>query len=102
MNILPFKLTDEVAENFMRKKGIDKKMKTWIQNIRIWMSKDLITLILTNHRENLDQLNQFLKYYTENRAERPWIFEKTLDEASYLNLSYEELNYYKKVGLKEI
>lgn len=101
LNLRPFDNADEMAESFMSNKGIDKKIRGWLQNIRLWYAKDFLRLVLENHLENLLALNRQLREYTQGK-DRFWIFEGSFDESRGLDLTFEERTYYKRVGLKEI
>ena len=100
LNIKPFDYTDDIAEEFMKSKGIDKKIKTWMQNIKLWYSKELLPLILDSYASNLTKLNAFLREHTQNK-DRPWIYSATFEDEGF-SASYEESMYYKRVSLREI
>mmetsp|Transcript_10550 Transcript_10550/g.10556 ORF Transcript_10550/g.10556 Transcript_10550/m.10556 type:complete len:166 (-) Transcript_10550:343-840(-) len=72
-----------------------------MQNIRLWYSKDFLRLVLESHLENLLALNKQLREFTQGK-DRYWIFEGSFDESRGLDLTFEERNYYKRVGLREI
>lgn len=100
LNIRPFDYTDNIAEEFMKSKGLDKKIKSWMQNIRLWYSKEFLPLILENYTSNLNRLNSLLREHTRNK-ERPWIYSGTFEDEG-LSVSYEETMYYQRVSLRDI
>ncbi|CAG9314468.1 unnamed protein product [Blepharisma stoltei] len=101
LNLRAFDSVDDLAESFLANKGLDKKIRTWMQNIRLWYSKDFLRLVLESHLENLLALNKQLREFTQGK-DRYWIFEGSFDESRGLDLTFEERNYYKRVGLREI
>ena len=88
LNIKSFDYADDIAEVFMKNKGIDKKIKTWIQNVRLWYSKDFLPLILENYTNNLTKLNSLLREHTQGK-DRPWIYAGTFEDEGFTT-SYEE------------
>lgn len=100
LNLKPFDSFDDLAEDFMKTLGIDKQIKRWIQNIRLWYSKQFLPLILENYSTNITRLNALLREYTQMK-DRPWIYSGTFDDEGS-QVSYDESMYYKRVSLKEI
>jgi len=100
LNLKPFDYVDDIAEEFMKSKGLDKKIKGWIQNIKLWYSKEFLPLILENYTSNLTRLNALLREHTQGK-ERPWIYMGTFEDEGFTT-SYEESMYYKRASLRDI
>ena len=99
-NLKNFEGADDLTEEFLKSLGVEKNIKRWIQNVKLWYSKQFLPLILENYSDNLTKLNCIIREYTQSR-DRPWIYSGTFeDEGS--QVSYEESTYYKRVSLKEI
>jgi hypothetical protein len=101
LNLKPFDYSSDLADSFLRSRGLDKKMRDWIENVRKWFANDLLPLILSGHIENLLSLNRLLKQLTSNK-DRCWIYEGSFDDEKLLSLSYEEKTSYRRVSLREI
>jgi hypothetical protein len=101
LNLKPYDYSSDLANSFLRSKGLDRKMRDWVENVRKWFACDLLPLILSGHIENLLALNRLLKHFTANK-DRCWIYEGAFDDGTILNLTYEEKTNYRRVGLREI
>lgn len=101
LNLKSFDYSDELAENFLRSKGLDTRIRNWMENVRKWFAKELIPMVLTSHIENLMILNKLLREFSATK-ERFWIFEGSFDETKLIDLTYEERTHYKRVNIKEI
>lgn len=101
LNLKSFDYSDELAEAFLRSKGLDSRIRTWMENVRKWYAKEMIPIVLTGHIENLLTLNKLLREFSSNK-ERFWIYEGSFDETKLIDLTYEERQYYRRVSLKEI
>ena len=100
-NIRPYDFGDDIAENFIQSKNLQTKIRTWIQNIRMWYSKDILPHIIANHIENLQSLNRQLHEITKDKPQK-CIFEGSFDDPIGVNLTPEEMLNYQRVNLRDI
>lgn len=100
LNIKPFDYVDDVAEEFMRSKGLDKNIRKWIQNVKLWYSKQFLPLILENYETNLKNLNSLLRESTRDK-DKSWIYAGTFDDES-ISVSYEESMYFRRASMKDV
>ncbi|CAG9322333.1 unnamed protein product [Blepharisma stoltei] len=91
----------QVVEEWMKKKGIDMKIRQWIMNVRQWYSKELIPYILNSNVENIMQLNKLLKEFTK-KCEKHWIYEGSFDDIKGFELTHDEKTVYKRVSIRDI
>lgn len=101
LNLKPFDYSSDLADSFLRSKGLDRKMRDWVENVRKWYANDLLPLILSGHIENLLAINRLLKHFTGTK-DRNWIYDGSFDDGNVLNLTYEEKTNYRRVSLREI